>query len=334
MDNEVVFAMLDLLGGYQKTQIASAVASLSIADHLTAQPLSLAALVEKTGANPNGLRRLLRGAASLGLIRAEADDLFASTPMLETLRSDTPASLRGLAIMYGSPNHWRPWERLVDAVRTGEAQAVAALGRSAFDYLAANPEEAFFFAKAMQASSELVEAEVVRLLDTNGVATLADVGGANGALVCALIAANPSLQGILFDLPHAIASATALIKAKGLTGRVEAKGGDFFQSVPAADLYLLKFILHDWDDAACVKILSNIRRAMTNGGRIAIVELRLGPMGEPGVAPLVDLTMLTLTGGRERTPDEYSKLLAAAALKLVSVKETNSPFSILEAVAT
>jgi hypothetical protein len=332
MDNQPWLATIDLLRGYQKTQIGCAVASLSIADHLAARPLSLEALVEKTGANPDGLRRLLRGAASLGLVRAESDDLFASTPMLETLRSDAPASLRAVAIMQGSPNHWRPWGRLIDAVRTGQAQAVAALGRSAFDYLAANPDEASFFAKAMQSTSEFVQAEVVRLLDTNGVATAADIGGANGALVCALIAANPTLKGIVFDLPHAVDGATAFIKAKGLADRVEAIGGDFFESVPAAGLYLLKFILHDWDDAACVKILTKVRRAMADDGRIAIVELRLGPMGEAGPAPLVDLTMLTLTGGRERTPDEYSKLLASTGLKLASVKETNSPFSIFEAV--
>ena len=332
MNAEIRIATLDVVHGFMKTQIACAVASLSIADHLAAGPLSLAALVEKTGANPDGLRRLVRAAASLGLIRAEAEDLFASTPMLDAFRSDAPASLRAIAIMYGSPNHWRPWGRLTEAVRTGAAQTVAALGCSGFDYLAANPDEAVFFAKAMQSITEFVQAEVVRLLDTKGVARAADIGGANGALVLALAAANPALQGIVFDLPHAVEGATALIKAKGLTDRVAAMGGDFFKSVPEADLYLLKLILHDWDDAACVKILTNIRRAIAKDGRVAIFELRLGPMGEPGLAPLVDLTMLTLAGGRERTADEYGALLQAAGFKLAEVRKTNSPFSIFEAV--
>ena len=136
----------------------------------------------------------------------------------------------------------------------------------------------------------------------------------------------------MFDLPHAVEGATALIKAQGLTDRVAAMGGDFFKSVPEADLYLLKLILHDWDDAACVKILTNIRRAIAKDGRVAILELRLGPMGEPGLAPLVDLTMLTLAGGRERTADEYGALLQAAGFKLAEVRKTNSPFSIFEAV--
>ena len=191
MNAEIRIATLDVVHGFMKTQIACAVASLSIADHLAAGPLSLAALVEKTGANPDGLRRLVRAAASLGLIRAEAEDLFASTPMLDAFRSDAPASLRAIAIMYGSPNHWRPWGRLTEAVRTGAAQTVAALGCSGFDYLAANPDEAVFFAKAMQSITESVQAEVVRLLDTKGVARAADIGGANGALVLALAAANP-----------------------------------------------------------------------------------------------------------------------------------------------
>jgi hypothetical protein len=331
MNAEIRTATFDLVHGFMKTQIACAVASLSIADHLAAGALSLAALVEKTGANPDGLRRLVRAAASLGLIRAEAEDLFASTPVLDTFRSDAPASLRAIAIMYGSANHWLPWGRLTEAVRTGAPQAVAALGCPGFEYLAAHADEAAFFAKAMQSVSEAIEAEVVRLLDTTGVARAADIGGANGALVCALVAANPALRGIVFDLPHAVEGATGLIKAKGLVDRVEAMGGDFFESVPPADLYLLKSILHDWDDAACIKMLTNIRRAIANDGRVAIVELGVGPMGEPGLAPLVDLTMLTLAGGRERTANEYGALLAAAGLKLSAVKKTASPFSIFEA---
>ena len=163
MNAEIRIATFDLVQGFMKTQIACAVASLSIADHLAAGPLSLAALVEKTGANPDGLRRLVRAAASLGLIRAEAEDLFASTPVLDTFRSDAPASLRAIAIMYGSPNHWLPWGRLTEAVRTGAAQAVAALGCPGFDYLAAHPDEAVFFAKAMQSVTEAVEAEVAAL---------------------------------------------------------------------------------------------------------------------------------------------------------------------------
>jgi O-methyltransferase domain/Dimerisation domain len=323
-----------LIQGYWKSQIVHALASLSIAECLAQRPASLATLSEKTGVNPDGLQRLLRGAASIGLVRVEEDRLFASTPMLEWLLENKPGSMRAIAIMLCSPGHWQPWGRFVEAVKTGEAQSVAALGLSHFDHYAANPAEAALFSKAMQSSSELVQAEVVRLLDTRGVQTAVDIGGANGALICAVAAANPSLKGIVFDLPHARDGAVAFIARQGLTDRVTASSGDFFDSVPPADLYLMKFILHDWDDDACVKLLSNCRRAMQDGGRIAVIELRLGPLGEPGLAPLLDLNMLVETGGRERTEREYGKLFAAGGLKLTSVKETKSPFSIYEGVSS
>jgi hypothetical protein len=332
MTEDARSALLDLIRGCWKSQIVHALASLSIAECLD-RPASFATLCEKTGANPDGLWRLLRGAASLGLVRVENDDHFASTPILEWLLDEKPLSLRATSITLCSPGHWQPWGRFVEAVKTGEAQSIAALGRMHFDHYAANPGEAALFAKAMQASSELVQTEVIRLLDAENVGTAVDVGGANGALVCAIAAANPALKGIVYDLPHAKDSAVAFIARQALADRVKAISGDFFDSVPTADLYLMKYILHDWDDKACVKLLTNCRRAMKADGRVAVVELRLGPMGEPGFAPLLDLNMLVATGGRERTPDEYDRLLAAAGLKLAAVKETNSPFSIFEAVA-
>jgi hypothetical protein len=332
MSEDARSALLDLVRGYSKSQIVHAMASLSIAECLAERPASLVTLSQKTGANADALRRLLRAAASLGLVRIDNDDHFASTPMLEWLRAEKPLSVRATAMMLGSPGLWLPWGRLVEAVKTGEAQAVATLGGPHFDYLAANPGEAALFAKAMQASSELVQAEVVRLLDAEKVGTAVDVGGSNGALLCAVAAANPALKGIVYDLPHAREGAVAFIARQGLADRVTAVSGDFFDSVPPADLYLMKHILHDWDDKACVKLLMNCRRAMKADGRVAVVELRLGPMGEPGLAPLMDLMMLVLEGGRERTADEYGALFAAAGLNLAAVKETNSPFSIFEAV--
>jgi hypothetical protein len=331
MSEDARSALLELIRGCWKSQIVHALASLSIAECLD-RPASLATLAEKSGANPDGLRRLLRGAASIGLVRAENDDLFASTAMLEWLLDDKPLSVRTTAMTLCGPGLWQPWGRFVEAVKTGEAQVMATLGRSHFDYFAANPGEAALFAKAMQASSELVQAEVVRLLDAENVGTAVDVGGSNGVLVCALAAANPALKGIVYDLPHAREGAVAYITRQGLVDRVTAVSGDFFDSVPPADLYLMKYILHDWNDKACVKLLLNCRRAMKASGRVAVVELRLGPMGEPGLAPLLDLNMLVATDGRERTEDEYGRLFAAAGLSLAAVKQMSSPFSIFEAV--
>jgi hypothetical protein len=332
MSEDARSALLDLVRGCWKSQIVHAVASLSIAECLAERPDSLLTLSQKTGASADGLRRLLRGAVSIGLVRAENDDLFASTPMLEWLLDERPLSVRATAMTLCGPGLWEPWGRLVEAVKTGEAQSISTLGRSHFDYFATNPGEAVLFARAMQASSELVQAEVVRVLDTENVGTAVDVGGSNGALVCAVAAANPALKGIVYDLPHAREGAAAYIARQGLVDRVTAVSGDFFDSVPPADLYLMKYILHDWDDKACVKLLENCRRAMQADGRVAVVELRLGPIDELGIAPLLDLNMLVATGGRERTGDEYGALFAAAGLNLAAVKETKSAFSIFEAV--
>jgi hypothetical protein len=324
--------VLDLIFSYWKTQMLRALATLSIADILAKGPATLESLTEQTGANKDALARLLRAAASVGMV-GHADGRYISTPRLEVLREDAPISLRAMAIAQGAPGHWLPWGRFPDSVMTGEAQSKAALGHAHFDYYARNPEEAGQFIKAMQGTSELVQGEVVRLLDIKGAKSAVDVGGANGALVCALAKAHPGLSGVVYDLPHSRDGGLAYIAQQGLSDRVGVESGDFFAAAPVADLYLLKFILHDWDDASAVRILTNIRRAMNAGGRVVLVEMRLGDIGEPGLGPLVDVNMMAVTGGRERTRDEYQRLLAAADLRLDKVTPTQSPFDIFEAVA-
>ena len=171
------------------------------------------------------------------------------------------------------------------------------------------------------------------MIDTRSVTTMVDVGGANGALLCALAAGNPNVKGVVLDAPHVVDSATEYVREQGLSDRVSVVAGDFFQSVPAADLYLLKFILHDWDDEACVKILTNCARSLQPNGRVIVVAVLIGAIGEPGLGPLVDMIMLAQTGGKERTVDEHEKLFARSGLKLGAVTPTQSPFSLIEAVA-
>jgi hypothetical protein len=332
MSEDVSLAVLDMIFSYWKTQMLRALATLSIGDILAKGPATLESLTGETGASKDGLARLLRAAASLGMV-GYSDGRYASTPMLDVLRADAPVSLKAMAIAQGAPGHWLPWGFFPDSVMTGEAQSKAALGHAHFDYYARNPEEAGQFIKAMQGSSELVQGEVVRLLDLKGARTAVDVGGANGALVCALAKASPGLKGLVYDLPHSREGGLAYIAQQGLSDRVGVESGDFFAAAPAADLYLLKFILHDWDDASAAKILTNIRRAMNAGGRVVLVEMRLGAIGEAGLGPLVDVNMMAVTGGRERTREEYQKLLAAAGLKLDKVTPTQSPFDMFEAVA-
>lgn len=325
-------AVLDLIVSYMKTQIVHAVASFSLPDHLAEGPQSAEALATACGANADALRRLLNAAAVLGVVGVEPDGRYASTPLLEALREDTPGSLRAFAMMMGSPGHWRPWGNLVEAVKTGEPQSASALGLAHFDYFKANPEERKIFLKAMQSTTEIVQTEVLRLLDFSHAGRVADIGGGNGALLCAVAKAHPGIEGVVFDLPQSVEQATDWIARNGLADRVRAQGGDFFQSAPAADLYLLKFILHDWDDASCVKILKTCRAAVRPGGKLAVIEMALGAPGEPGQGPLIDVNMLVLTGGRERTAEEYAALFVAGGFNLTRVIPTRSPFAIFEGV--
>ncbi len=333
MDGSAASAVQGLINGYWNTQILHALASLSVADHLSKEAATAETLAQKTGASPDGLHRLLRAASLIGMVSVDANGQFASTPMLQLLRDDVPDSLRPMALVSGSAGHWQPWGRFIDAVKTGSAQSEASLGCSHFEHYARNPEEATAFIRFMQGFSVIVAAEVIRLLDTSAVNTVVDIGGADGALACALAAANPTLNGVIFDLEHSRKSASETILRTGLKARVSFQRGDFFEAIPAADLYLLKFILHDWDDAAATRILSNCRRAIAANGRVAIIEMQLGEMTSPGFGALLDLNMLTVTGGRERTVGEYENLLAAAGLKVLSVTPTRTPFTIIEASA-
>jgi hypothetical protein len=223
--------------------------------------------------------------------------------------------------------------RLTEAVRTGTNQCAATLGDELFDYYARNPAEGAIFTQMMQETSELVKAEAVRLVDASSVGTIVDIGGANGALVCGFLAANANAKGVVYDRPHVVELATEYARGQGLSDRVSAVAGDFFQSVPPGDLHLLKYILHDWDDASCVKILANCAKSLSPNGRVIVVELTVGAMGEPGLAPLADMFMLGILQGRERTLDEYKQLFEKSGLQLRAVTPTQSPFNLIEAVA-
>jgi hypothetical protein len=330
MSEEIAF-VTDMIRGYFKSQIVRTLATFSIADWLAKGPASLGDLVEKTGADADGLERLLRAAVTLGFV-VYAEGQYRATARLEVLREDAPIPLKYWAIGAAGPGQWGPWGRLPEAVKTGAVQTMAALGRPLFEHLAAHPQEAADFMRFMQAASESVQAEVLRLLDLSDSTCVVDIGGGNGALLCALAKANPLLKGVVYDLPHSRDAGLAFAAARGLAHRISIESGDFFASVPAGDVYLMKWILHDWDDSSCVKILSNCRRAIAGQGRVVLVEYRLGEISDPGRGALADLGMLTVTGGRERTAAQYGQLFDAAGFRLESVKPTVTPFDILEAV--
>jgi hypothetical protein len=326
--------MMGMVTGFWVTQTVRAAALYNFADHLAAGTDTAEAIAQAESTDPDATRRLLRTCASLGLMTSQDGRHFTGTSLLSTLQQDDPHSLRHFAISQSAPGHWLSWGRFPDAVRTGRHQVTAAHGEAnIFDYFAKHLDEASSFTESMSNLSRDSARDVAAVLDTKDVNLALDIGGAGGDLVRAMMRANPELNGGVFDLPHIAPAAAEAAKAEGLDERFTAVGGDFFESVPPADLYLLKYILHDWDDASCVRILQNCRAQLAEGGRITVIDLLVGEVGQPGLAPLMDMNMLGMTGGRERQIAEFDALFTAAGLRRVNVTEAG-PFAVIETQPT
>ncbi|MHA6804060.1 methyltransferase [Salinifilum ghardaiensis] len=324
--------MMSMVTGHWVTQVVRTVAQYSLAEHLTGSPATAEQVAAAESLDVDATRRLLRTSAALGLVTSDDGVHFAATELLRTLLPDVPGSLKGWAVAQGAPGHWEPWGNFPEAVRAGRRQPPEYHGPELWDYYAQFPEEGSVFTTAMDELSAMVVDDAARLLDTSATKTAVDIGGASGSLVHALMRANPDLHGSVLDHPHVVPDAEAAAEHKGLSERFVAVSGDFFESVPAADLHLLKFILHDWNDEACVRILRNCRAGLNPGGRVAVVELLIGELGEPGLAPLMDMNMLAVVSGKERTLQEYDALFAAAGLSRSNLTRTSSEKVILEAV--
>ncbi len=326
--------MTGMIFGFGVSQIVRTAVELSLADHLAAGPLTADQIAEREGSAPGTTFRLMRACAALGLLNMDETGRFDGTPLLDTLRADEPRSLRAFALALTNSAHWLPWIKFATAVRTGRSQAYDALGTDFFDYLERNPVQAKEFSEGMTEGTAMWAVELANVIDTTSVRCAIDIGGANGSLLELLQKANPALHGVVFDRPNVAHQAERGIARNGFAARTEVVSGDFFRSVPTGDLYLLKFILHDWDDESCVRILRNCREAMEPGGRVAIIELVVGGAhGDPSLAALMDLNMHTLVNGRERTLHEFDVLLDRAGLRRIAVVSTGSPQSVIEAVA-
>jgi SAM-dependent methyltransferase len=327
--------MMGLITGYWVSQAVGVVALLGVADQLGEGPRPSDDLARAVGADPGALYRVLRLLASLGVFAEVSPGSFMLTPLGETLRSDAPDSVRNLAITETAPGHWLPWGRLHESVRSGRPMAQEALGMELFDWYAQNPEEAGFFNAAMGNLSALAASELTRVYDFSAVRTVADIGGAHGVLLTAVLRANPAARGILFDLPHVIETAADVIAAAGLSQRCELVSGDFFEAVPeGADLHLLKQIIHDWDDDRATLLLKNCHRALAPAGKLLLVEMVIPPDNQPSPAQAMDINMLVVLGGRERTEQDYQSLFQAAGFRLERIIQTHSPFSVIEATRT
>jgi predicted O-methyltransferase YrrM len=277
---------------------------------------------------------VLRGLASVGVFAEDSQGRFVSTPVTETLSRDAPGSLRAFAMAELGQEHFKAWGNLLHSVRTGEIAFDNHFGQPVWEYYAQNPEDAEVFNDAMTGMTEMVNAAVVPAYDFSGFGKIVDIGGGHGALLAAILKANPAARGVLFDLPHVAEGAAARFAAEGVSDRCEVVSGDFFKAVtPGADAYVMKFILHDWDDEKSVAIMKNIRRAMKDGGRVIVIENIVPEGNTPSFAKFIDINMLVMTGGRERTEKEFADHFAAAGFRLTRVVPTESPFCIIEAVA-
>ncbi|NJQ03145.1 methyltransferase [Streptomyces zingiberis] len=306
--------VMELLTGGVVAQTLRALAELRIADHLAEGPLTAEEVAEREGSHPRATYRLMRAASSLGLLSYEGDHRFALTGPGRALRADVPGSLRSLVLVQTAHAHWTSLAHFPEAVRRGSNQVKKALGAEIWEYYThpENAEEAALFARAMGDVSALVTQGAVAALDTAGVSTVVDVGGADGHFVLGLMEAEPRLHGQVLDLPHAVEGARREAGKRGLADRFSTATGDFFTEVPPADLYLLKTVLHDWDDDQCATILRNCRSAVHEGGRVLVVEMLVGEMGQPDIVTRADMAMLALTNGMERDIDEFDALFAAS----------------------
>jgi SAM-dependent methyltransferase len=239
-----------------------------------------------------------------------------------------------MAMLLGRQWHHTAWASLAHSVRTGESAFLKVYGMPHFKWLQANAEEGAIFNEAMTSLTGVAADAVTQAYDFSRVAKIVDVGGGYGLFLSKILRANPHTSGILFDLPHVAEGARRLLTAAGLNARCQVLCGDFFTSVPAGcDAYVLKHILHDWDDARCERILNHCRDAMAPGGRVLVVEMVVPPPGVPSFSRLIDLEMLAIsTNGKERTEREFADLLAKSGLALARVVPTQSPYSVLEAL--
>ena len=326
-------AFIQMATGYWVSKAIYVAARLGVADLLSEGPKTVEQLAAGCGAHAPTLRRLLRSLAGVGIFREDGEGRYELTPAAEFLRADAPGSQRGFVLHVGETPSWQAWDGLLESVRTGESAFKRVHGEEVFPYYAAHPESNEPFNAAMVELSNVVSAAVVEAYDFSRFRRIADVGGGHGALLAAILKATPAARGVVCDQAEVVAGARATMEAAGVAGRCDYAGVDFFESVPeGADAHVLKWIIHDWDDERALKILRNCHRALADGGRLLLVEAVVPEGNEPSFSKLMDLQMLIMTGGRERTAAEYRALLARAGFEMTGVIPTKSPVSIVEAV--
>jgi O-methyltransferase domain/Dimerisation domain len=323
--------MVQLLSGFQVSQALYAAAKIGIADRLVDGALPVERLAADLDCDPLALSRLVRTLASLGVFTESDQGAYGLTPLGATLISDSEGSMRDLALMW-METHYAPFAGLLDTVRSGRSAATEHYRQPFFAWLADQPEQIGRFSRAMANLTDGIKAGAIASYTFPGSGTMVDVGGADGALLAKVLKSAPDATGIVFDLPHVVDEAASTLKGYGLGDRLTSVGGDFFEAVPAgADVYLLSMVLHDWNDYDATRLLTNIRDAGTPGSRVMALELVMPTGDQPHMSKMIDLTMLGMLNGRERTDAEMRALLEGAGLAYDGAVATPTPISIVEA---
>jgi hypothetical protein len=326
--------LVQMLLGKYVSQAISVAAELGIADALKDAPKRVEELAAATSTHAPSLYRVLRALSSVGIFAETEDRQFGLTPLAACLRGDAPDSIRNLARWYGAPLMLRSWDELLHSVRTGETGVKQAVGvTDPFAYMSEHPEQEQIFHAFMSEVSRKNTPGIVGAHDFGRFRKIVDVGGSHGLLLSAILRRYSGPHGVVFDLPRAAEGARRTIAADGLTERCEVVGGNFFESVPAgADAYVLKQVIHDWDDAPAAAILRNVRQAMLPEGRLLLIEFVMPIGNDPSMSKIFDLDMLVVSGGRERTETEYRDLFAAAGFTLTAIHPTSGLQCVIEGV--
>ena len=325
--------LVHMAAGSWIAPVLYATAKLGIADRLADGPRTAAELAIPTKTHAPTLHGLLRTVGGVGILTERDGQRFALTPLGEAMRSGAPGAARSTVLAFCSPALWRSWEEIVYSLETGRTGFEKVNGMPMFDYLAQHPEEASAFSEAMVGFHGAEPPAVARAWDFSPFRNVVDVGGATGNMLAAILSHHPQPRGVLYDRPHVVRDAPALLAARGVADRVRIEPGNFFEGVPpGGDVYVLSHVIHDWNEEQCLTILGHCRRAMKPDARLLIVETVLPPGDTPHPGKVLDMVMLVIPGGQERTAAEYDALLAKAGFRLTRVVPTESVVSIVEAV--
>ena len=317
--------------GYILSAALHVAVSLRIADQLADGPRSVSELANASGANDDALYRVLRSLSSAGVFVESGPRQFSNNVASDQLKAGT-TGLYEMVLWMSDRFHFQVYADIMHSVKTGQPAVEKTLGMPVFEYFPKNPDLSERFNNAMTAFSAVVIPAVLKVYDFTGIGTLVDVAGGHGQVLTSILSAYPSMKGVLADLPHVLAGAEPRIRAMGLADRCRLEAIDFFKAVPSGgDAYIMKHIIHDWDDEKSIAILKNIRSAMNPGGRVILLDSVLPPANQPDFGKIIDLEMMLMPGGRERTEEEFRSLFEHAGFRLTKIVRTESPLSVIEA---